>query len=460
MGSSVKVRLGRSGPYYTITDSDMDSVISNFFNFVSGEPIETEAIKMISSPPAKKKLFSSPGGSSSASNYSSPSSRFSSPSSSKFSTPSPSSKSSKENITGYINAIGEVQKGEKYKYFDIKVNVASGDNINVRVMMIGSMQANFQQHLNKPVALTGISSNNGKRFFTEKYGAKLTPCPYTLSFSRKPMKVTSVKDVQENMTMLNVSGRFAWLTNMKPANGGWIRDGVVADATGAKIISIWREQVINSLNNNNIYLFTNLNTKWSQNGFKFQTTGLTVVALCDNESSNVPATVDLLPFRDESGILQLKDPNVLTAHVKSIRVCRNAECKKEFQPKQNDAFPICPHCNHSCKLLNLGTKIECSITVEIEDEDIKLTASEELIRSVPAFERIPWSDMVNSLLMTKGTFVVNMETRDVLAIENANLQNEEEYLGEFEFGDVDDLTLSVHAPQETPEETPQETPHE
>ena len=33
------------------------------------------------------------------------------------------------------------------------------------------------------------------------------------------------------------------------------------------------------------------------------------------------------------------------------------------------------------------------------------------------FENIVWSNMVNSLLMTKGTFVVNMETRDVLTIE-------------------------------------------
>ena len=416
---------------------------------------------MASSPPAKKKLYSSPDGSSSASNCSSPSSRFSSPSSSqnKFSPPSPSSRSSKENITGYVNAVGKVQKGEKNKYFDVKVNVASGGHVNVRVMMIGVMRTDFKQHLHKPVALTGLSNNKGKRFFTEKYGAKLTPCPYNLSFNRKPIKITSIKDVEENMSMFNIKGRFAWLTNMKPANNGWIRDGVVADATGAKIVSIWREPFINSLTNGKIFLFTDLNTKWSNNGFKFQTTGLTVAVLCDDDSSSdVPDTVDLVPFQDESGILQLKDPNVVTAHVKSIRVCRNVECKREFQPEQNDAFPICPECNHGCKLLNLGTKIECSITLEIEGEDIKLTASKELIRSVPAFESIPWSDMVNSLLMTKGTFIVNMETRDVLAIKNANLQHEEENLEEFEFSDVDDLSLSGLAPQDTPQNTLLDTP--
>ena len=65
-------------------------------------------------------------------------------------------------------------------------------------MMIGSMQANFPHLGKRVVALEEISSNKGKQFFTEKYGAQLKPCPYTLSFSRKPIKVTSVKDVPED----------------------------------------------------------------------------------------------------------------------------------------------------------------------------------------------------------------------------------------------------------------------
>ena len=55
------------------------------------------------------------------------------------------------------------------------------------------MKTYFKQHLHKPVALMGLSNDKDKRFFTEKYGAKLTTCPYNVSVNRKPIKITSIK---------------------------------------------------------------------------------------------------------------------------------------------------------------------------------------------------------------------------------------------------------------------------
>ena len=92
------------------------------------------------SPPAKKKLaFHSP--SSARQSQQSPQ-----PSPSHIRTPQQSPTTTKKvDIVGYLMMVGVKQQGTKHEYFDMRLQIASGRDITIRVMTM-NLKTHFQPH--------------------------------------------------------------------------------------------------------------------------------------------------------------------------------------------------------------------------------------------------------------------------------------------------------------------------
>ena len=51
-----------------------------------------------------------------------------------------------------------------------------------------------------------------------------------------------------------------WLGVKREANNGFVREGVLVDKSGQKLLSVWREGLIDSLTDGEIYVLSNMNT--------------------------------------------------------------------------------------------------------------------------------------------------------------------------------------------------------
>ena len=365
---------------------------------------------MSSPPAAKKMLFKSPSREQQRQSYSQ------SPSSSQSPT-----RSSREDITGYIMMVGEVQQGQRNKYFDVILSVAGGRNLTVKVMVIGALKTDFKQYLDKAVQLSSISvpadKQNGVYFYTEKYGSSSSGCPYALSFLRTPLNVTRITDVREEMSNINVKGFLSWISDPEEVNNSTVRNGVIADASGDIMVSIWKLCLINSIKDGEVYMMSSLTPRMWNNALKLNSTSRTIVMRCDADE-HMPAKIDLSSYENGTSLQEFVNPEVVSVRIKHVTLCRNNECKQEFEPPANEPFPRCPHCTHKTKRSCLVKKMDCTVILVQDEEDFVLKVSEEVIRSAEELKYVNSSDLENTMLMMKATFRVNLEKKYVQSIKD------------------------------------------
>ena len=375
----------------------------------------------MNTPPAKARrvIYPSPSASSLSSTQSPSSPQSQSPSSFE-----------REDISGYVVMVGGLQQGDKNKYFDVKLNVASGGNVVVRVMVIGSQKTNFLNYMNKPVNIKQVSiprnRKNNVRFFTEKFGSSCDPCPHKLAFPITPLTLTKIADVTVEMSGFNVLGRLKWLGEMESANNSKVKNAVIVDETGEIVISIWREQCIRVVQDGVVYMISDLTTRMWNRKLKLNTTTQTLF-MKKNDDEKLPKVINLAAHQDDSDMCTLVNPDVVSANVEIRRACRNVECRAEFVPKVKDGFPRCPKCGHSNKLTSLRKNVQCFITVDMDGQDTKLLAGERVIDAVPQFKDMAPEDLERALLMMKGKIVVNMDKFLVVSISDVELQYDDDF---------------------------------
>ena len=100
--------------------------------------------------------------------------------------PSPSHQQSpsthkKADFIGYLVVVGEIQAGLNHKYFDIKLNIASGELLQIRVMLMNLVtdfkDASILYHAIKLVNVSLPTNKSKTYFYNEKYGGACEKLP-------------------------------------------------------------------------------------------------------------------------------------------------------------------------------------------------------------------------------------------------------------------------------------------
>ena len=179
-----------------------------------------------------------------------------------FMTPSPSRKSRKVNLTGYITHIGESrtsQSSHRNQYFDIKFKIAEKEEVKVRCMVLGMPESYLHKRRNQPISLINVSDSNGTLFFNMQTGSSLKELNYGLDFS-KELIVTKISGIQEDQCYpINITGTIRWMGENKLSKDGIsIREGLLKDETGGIPLTIWKESLINTITEGESYQITHL----------------------------------------------------------------------------------------------------------------------------------------------------------------------------------------------------------
>lgn len=408
----------------------------------------------MSPPPAKKQLFSHSSPRPTGSTSQSPRGLFPSqggraPSPARMSasprsqqsqlSPQSSPRRNKGDLAGFLMLVGEVQKGSSNRYFDIKLNVARGEHVKIKVMLM-NLKTKFEDHVNQAVKLTNVSLPNEKNncyFYNEKFGSTFQVCPYSLSFAISPTVSVPVATLtNDTVGGFNVKGLLRWVGPIESANNSQVRPGVLKDTSGTIRIAVWKEQMITTLQDGGKFVFSDMNTGLFSAYLQFGTSPNTVIMKTDDPK--LPETIDDLDdYIVKANSEELINPTIVTASMTMQYGCRNKKCLNIFDlpPPTSDLFPRCLACNHKCARANLIVYKQCTLVVEIENDEVHLNVSEEVLKSCSSLSNITaHGDIENRLLMmtNRVKLQVDMEQNCVLAIEE-----EQGSMDDDEFASID-----------------------
>ena len=106
--------------------------------------------------------------------------------------------------------------GEKRnEYFDIKIQTALSDYMNIKVMMMGLNRDKFKNKLVHPIRLNKIAqSESGTNFYNERFGSEIED-KYDLEFKQN-LPITACKEITEMRTeSMNLQGCVYWVNPME-----------------------------------------------------------------------------------------------------------------------------------------------------------------------------------------------------------------------------------------------------
>ena len=315
---------------------------------------------------------------------------------------------------GYLVMVGETQRGRNNRYFDIKINVPDGI-LSVRVM---TSDINFKEHLNHPVKLGSVSvpsdKINGVYFFNQQYGSSLMRCPYTLSYPMQENFISPITSLTENSADVTIRGIMYWIGEAETANnGGVVRSGVVQDSSGEIVVNVWKSPVIDSIKNESAYIVSNLTARIWNNVLMLTTTSRSLWMECADVG--LPRDIDINRYMATASE-RVVNPNIATVLLNERTTCRNKRCNHSFELATNEAFPICPNCSHMMQKDKVVKTLDCIVVLTVDDKDIELQVSEELLRSSENMAGLQSSDLQKYLLMFSGAFDVNFEKKKIVAI--------------------------------------------
>ena len=308
------------------------------------------------------------------------------------------------------------QSSKKNYYFDADIKTESAVK-KVRIMVNTTTKRNlFEERCESktPVKLMGLSVTPQVSFFNTNTGSRIMDVD-TIPFKYEAQHPTKVSDINvaDKGSTIDVEGKVRWLEEKRTIQVGEnkitrnVRDGILADETGAIKVSVWGE-LLEQINENTTYHLTSLEIR-DYLGVKLTTTSMTSVTKLSTE-----VKVDWSVHNMERNEIELCCPSVDSIKMHEFLQCINSDCKKKVVPFLGEKKVRCNNqtCNRTmlvsrCKSITI---YELTLTNKENDKQYIATAFDETIKKIidMGTEQNTEDEIEDSLLeLTNVDFKIN-----------------------------------------------------
>ena len=267
-------------------------------------------------------------------------------------------------ISGYVAEVSPTKiSARRNKYFDIQVAIDESSCRKVRVMETPTTTRLLfmeKQEARNPVKLVHIKdSENGIAFFNSNMGSKVEAVE-TLPFCfarNEPLNISEIHDGVHGGNF-SVKGKLRWQQEEREVFAGGkkvirrVRDGIIADASGHTLISVWGD-LLDQITEDSAFELTNVVTQ------EFH--GLKLCTTMDTQFKVVPDDFVVDWQEVIEPLEKVCCPTITSVKVSKYCVCVNLDCRRKVMPYPGETTVTCHGCRRKM-LLSRCNEYACEVS--------------------------------------------------------------------------------------------------